>query len=246
MPNALFHCYTKHKDLRFMRVRKIICLIISKFGLRSRSGLLLLSTFLGISLLFTSSLNAQWTLLAPNLLGAQSSEMGAMTHKAGITWAGSHAVFMSLDSGISWTQRWTATLGKDNIDEIIFYDNKIGLVCTHMGSVYRTDDQGLSWRIIHNLGAYSAAFIGSSDNIIVATGSCATCATTEVTHDGGLTWKPQIQGDWVPQVKALLGGSAMAIAGTYLGGNTIIKTTDYGDSWQPLPESSIWIPIPSK
>lgn len=234
MRNALFHCYTKHKDLRFMRFYKIICLIISKIESRRRSGLLSLSIFLVISLVVSGSLRAQWIQLAPNLLGAQSTEMGAIAHKAGITWAGSHAVFMSLDSGISWTQRWTAPLGKDNIDDIIFYDTQIGLVCTHMGTVYRTDDQGLSWRIIHNLGAYSAAFIGSSDNIIVATGSCAACATTEVTHDGGLTWTPHIHGDWVPQVKALLGGSAMAIAGTYTGGNTIIRTNDYGDTWQPL------------
>jgi photosystem II stability/assembly factor-like uncharacterized protein len=182
--------------------------------------------------LWAAPAKTQWNIVAPNMLGKQDFGMGAITHKAGITWAGSYEVFMSPDSGITWTKRWTENLGKDNIQDINFYDNKIGLVCTHFGSVFRTDDQGISWREIHRApSAYSATFLGSPDNIIVVTG---VGGTIEVTRDGGLTWVSQLQGNFLPQIRPLLGGSAMALSGSKVPGLNIIKTTDYGTTWQPM------------
>ncbi|MFI5264927.1 MAG: hypothetical protein ACHQM6_10470, partial [Candidatus Kapaibacterium sp.] len=43
--------------------------------------------FLTVSI--SPPLQAQWSLIAPNLLGIQEIETGAITHKSGITWAGS-------------------------------------------------------------------------------------------------------------------------------------------------------------
>jgi photosystem II stability/assembly factor-like uncharacterized protein len=183
-------------------------------------------------------LHAQWSLLAPNLLGPQNTEMGAITHKSGLCWAGSlNQVFMSPDSGISWTKRTPAIGATDYVNNITFYDNKTGLVSTNDGNIFRTDDQGLTWKEIHksrisyNNGALSTAFLGTTDNIIVAGGNGG--GSIEATHDGGLTWKLtwQTVGSSTPQVNPLLGGSALALAGTKATGLFVLKTTDYGDTW---------------
>ncbi|MEP7235762.1 MAG: hypothetical protein ABI778_10750, partial [Ignavibacteriota bacterium] len=188
-------------------------------------------------LLFASgSLAAQWTLIAPNLLGTQQIETGVITHKSGITWAGSiRSVFMSPDSGRTWINRSPPILGRDNLDAITFFDNNIGVVCTNLGSIFRTDDRGLSWREIHKAQyAYSAAFLGSTDNIMIASGPGG---TIDITRDGGVTWQPSYYpGGGVPEVCPLLGGSAMALAGLTPGGPYhIIRTADYGATWQTMP-----------
>ena len=120
--------------------------------------------------------------------------MGAITHKSGICWAGSlNQVYMSPDSGITWTRHSPPIAATDYVNDIEFYDNKTGLVCTHNGDVFRTDDQGLSWREIHvshttfSNGAFSTAFLGTTDNIIVAGGNGG--GFIEASHDGGMTWK---------------------------------------------------------
>jgi len=220
--------------------RKISTISRPKKNCRSPIGICII-----LSLFFALPLQAQWAVVAPALLGPQQIETGAITHQSGITWAGSlRSVFMSLDSGLTWTNRSPNGLGKnDNIDDIIFFDKKTGVVCTNSGSVYRTDDQGLNWREIHNANGgsgftFSAAFLNTTDNIIVVSGPGGVSgAVIDVTRDGGMTWKTQRKaaGTSVPQVKALFGGSAVALLGTLGTGLNLIKTTDYGTTWQPMP-----------
>ncbi|MFI5264267.1 MAG: WD40/YVTN/BNR-like repeat-containing protein, partial [Candidatus Kapaibacterium sp.] len=193
--------------------------------------------FLFLLVLNSLALHAQsWVKVAPNLLGTQEIETGAITHKSGITWAGSlRSVFMSPDSGITWIDRSPPILGKDNLDDITFYDNKIGLVCTNHGIVFRTDDQGMSWREIHRSQyAYSVAFLSSPDNIIVTSGPGG---TIDVSRDGGVSWQlPYSPGGGAPEVRPLLGGGAMLLAGTLPGGSYhILRTNDYGMTWQQMP-----------
>ncbi len=190
-------------------------------------GLLLLSIIIS-----SQDIQGQWQMTAPSLLGKQDIVMSSIVHKAGLTWAGTKALFMSPDSGISWMNRWNITMGKDLIVDITFYDNNIGLVCTLNGFLYRTDDQGINWRQLQGFsGANTAAFLGSSNDIIITSDA----KTVSISRDGGNTWISKVLDDYVEQVKPLLGGSAMVFAGNYATKQgSIYKTTDYGVTWQQL------------
>ncbi len=185
----------------------------------------------------TVSARAQWTIVAPNLLGTQSYQMSSITHQSGIVWAGTKEVFMSSDFGNSWTKRSPTIKANDVVRHINFFDAMIGIVGTDKGEVYLTRDQGMTWSMIRlvSSAAYSA-FLGSPDNIIIAG---HTSGEMTVTRDGGATWVNTVVGTYTPDVKALLGSSALALKGVKPAvGNSelhLMKTTDYGSSWVELP-----------
>ncbi|MDP4230492.1 MAG: T9SS type A sorting domain-containing protein [Bacteroidota bacterium] len=229
MPNALFHSYTNRKDVLFQKNTHF-----RSSNTARPKGLYLFALFLFLfaSLCCLTDVQAQWQLLAPSLLGPQNIDRSVIVHKAGLTWAGTKEVFMSPDSGMTWSKRWSAPLGNDAIADITFYDNNIGLVCTHDGKLYRTDDQGLSWTQLQGFaGATTAAFLGSPADIIVTSGT----ATVAVSRDGGLTWKSTVLDSYVEQVRPLLGGSAMVFAANYTSlQGSIYRTNDYGVTWQKM------------
>ncbi len=179
---------------------------------------------------------AQWNVVAPNLLGKQDFGMGAIIHKSGIVWAGSHDVWMSPDSGTTWSKRSPVLYVNDYIDDINFFDVMIGIVCTHNGSIYRTLDQGLSWTEIHRSpSALSATFLSTPDHILIATGAGG---VIDATQDGGLTWTAVPLANLVQCVRPLIGGGAYALAGNAarnIGSLSLFKTTDYGKTWIPQP-----------
>lgn len=232
MPNALFHYYTKLKDLRFHQQYEYL-LMIGDIKVIIRKQRLVLSLSFCAAIFSSEPLQAQWQMLVPNLLGPQAIDMSAMVHKGGLTWAGTTALFMSPDSGVTWSKRWNVPMGKDVIVDVAFYDNNIGLVCTLNGFLFRTDDQGLNWRQLNGFpGANTAAFLGSPSDIIITSGS----TTVNISRDGGITWQSKVLDTYVQQVRALLGGSAMVFASNYTSlQGSIYKTTDYGVSWQTLP-----------
>ena len=201
-------------------------------GMRGRIQRHAMRLIFFLVILYSENLYAQWQMVAPALLGKQDIVMSSMVHKAGLTWAGTKSLFMSPDSGITWMNRWNITMGKDLIVDIAFYDNNIGLVCTLDGFLYRTDDQGINWRQLQGFsGANTAAFLGSSNDIIITSDA----TTVSISRDGGITWISKVLDAYVEQIKPLLGGSALVFAGNYISkqGN-IYKTTDYGTTWQPL------------
>ena len=66
---------------------------------------LLISVFACI--LFLNTANAQWVNVAPNLLGNIPSTccaFGSLAYKDGITWVGRTGMWMSVDSGKTWTK----------------------------------------------------------------------------------------------------------------------------------------------
>jgi photosystem II stability/assembly factor-like uncharacterized protein len=195
--------------------------------------------YIFIALFLTPLLSyGQWVNVAPNLLGNQSFQMSCITHQSGIVWAGTKEVFMSSDFGNTWTKRSPTIRANDVVRYINFFDANIGVVGTDDGEVFMTRDQGVTWSLIKKVSSVGAiAFLGSPDNIIISTHA----ANGEMvsTRDGGATWLTQSLGSYTPDVKALLGSSAIALVGyTPTGGMSelhLTKTTDYGQTWTELP-----------
>lgn len=198
----------------------------------------ILPSIILLLLFCTISVRAQWTNVAPNLLGNQGFQMSSITHQSGIVWAGTKEVFMSSDFGNTWTKRTPPVKANDVVRYINFFDAMVGVVGTDDGEVYLTRDQGVTWSFIRQVSSVGAiAFLGSPDNIII---SCHAANGEMVsTRDGGATWLVQSLGTYTPDVKALLGSSAVALVGYKPAvGNSelhLMKTIDYGVTWTALP-----------
>lgn len=116
--------------------------------------------------LMTSSASSQWFNIADRLLGDFLSSccgFGHVTFKDGRLWAGRSSLFVSNDTGKTWT---FVNGFNGTICQIDFIDKSTGLVAT-VGGVYQTFDGGLTWKIILNRrDCYSAQYCGSKNNII--------------------------------------------------------------------------------
>jgi photosystem II stability/assembly factor-like uncharacterized protein len=103
----------------------------------SRSSMLVFAV-----LLLAASASAQWTNVAPGLLGNDPS-YGAMQYRDGVVWAGFADLWSSVDLGVTW-KKVASFPPADTITDIAFYDNLTGLVST-LHSVLLTKDGGASW-----------------------------------------------------------------------------------------------------
>lgn len=182
--------------------------------------------------LFAVSMNtaqAQWTAVAPNLLGPLSIQSGVLTTKSGLVWAANTKLYMSKDFGTTWSLRSPTLYTNDNISDVCFYDNMLGLVGTRQGYVYITRDQGVTWsQLYHPQGASGVCFLGSPNSILITEAA----GSVEISTDQGSSWKSLQFGVYTPYAVPLLGGGALVLAGSNTKGLTINSTTDYGATWQ--------------
>jgi photosystem II stability/assembly factor-like uncharacterized protein len=164
--------------------------------------------------------------------------MGCISYSSGVLWAGIKDVYMSSDFGSSWQKRSPSLAPGDNVIHITFYDSQTGLVCSYSGSVFITKDQGMTWRELRRVSRpTSAAFLGSVDNILIS--SLSSPSEIQSTRDGGVTWIKATPGTYIPDIKPLIGSSAVALVGyTPLSGTAeihLMKTNDYGVTWTEMP-----------
>ena len=88
---------------------------------------LLISFCVGI--LFLNTATAQWSNVAPNLLGPIPTEkqgFGNIAYKDGLVWVGRTELWMSPDTGKTWTKMHNSFGG--TITQIQFFDKNTGLV----------------------------------------------------------------------------------------------------------------------
>ncbi len=131
---------------------------------------------------------AQWTKVAPNLVGPESQRIGAICVSHGVLWAGATALFSSTDTGKTWNQ--SSTFPVEEISDIAFYDSLTGLVGTYSGGAFLTQDGGQTWNIVIQPS-------GQPDCRVAFNGSASvmhdlnTDGTLSTSTDRGSTWKTQ-------------------------------------------------------
>ncbi len=209
-----------------------------------------ISFFLTLLFLASAPLSAQWKLVAPNIIASIARPYnggGVIINHNGILWAGYHNVWMSRDTGKSWSLRTPFNnFNNSCIKDISFFDDNIGLATTQNGEVYITQDQGLSWKqhVPPNPFRYrpsieSGCFIGTANNII----ACSYAGDRYVSGDGGTTWGITLADSLANQVRAGSGGTAYLTGGFDRGipiGAHLYETNDFGATWFMHPGVFDW------
>lgn len=181
-----------------------------------------------------SKLCAQWTEVAPGLLGPIIGGSSAVAHKDGVIWAGHKSIHKSTDEGVTWSRVNTPFPNNDWVRHLDFWDAKTGLLSSELGNLYITHDQGATWKLLKTFTwNWGARFVNSPSRIIVPQ---ATVGDVAVSSDQGLTWTTVTLGAFVPFVDIGSGGNVYALVGK---DNTWIahlqRSTDYGYTWTTMP-----------
>lgn len=181
-------------------------------------------------LLWSSSLVAQWEIVAPELTGPAISfygVFGCMEYKDGVLWAGSISIHKSLDTGKTWVPA-SDTLGE--VRSLRFFDKNIGVACIGASGVYKTTDQGESWEWILDIGYSNAVCFGRTPDDIMVTfhdgGGVA------ITHNGGRTWTMKPLPGFTTDAISAKGGRTMVIVGGTQA--TIYMSNDFGGSFTDM------------
>ncbi|HET9135034.1 MAG TPA: hypothetical protein VFO76_00240, partial [Candidatus Kapabacteria bacterium] len=155
---------------------------------RSVSILLILAAMLS-----HTPAQSQWQNIAPNLLGnlykfvnsSGTSPGGAMCFKAGKLWVGKNELWMSPDSGRSWSKR-TPPLTNTVILDIDFFDELDGVLTTFSDFAYHTTDGGMNWtKIGTQQFITTCCYLDDANSFLLGTAF----AGSFITRDDGLTFQ---------------------------------------------------------
>jgi len=202
--------------------------------------------FFALLLFAAANIHAQWKLAAPNVITSifrPNNGGGILTNHNGILWAGFRDIWMSADTGKTWSLR-TPFDGIDNnaVKDISFFDDNTGLAATQNGEIYITQDQGLSWtqHIPNNPFRFrpsieSACFVGTPNNII----ACSFSGDRYVSNDGGNSWQITLADSIASKVIPGSGGTAYITGGLFTGA-WLYETNDFGATWIQHPAQFHW------
>ena len=151
------------------------------------------------------------------------------------TWilAGDGGTFLrSTNGGATWVLSQPETSASD-IYETTFTSEDIGFLCTTNGSIMKTTDGGITWDYL-NSGTTAALWytdFHNSDTGLVVGASSNILRTT----DGGTTWTPfNLSTSTVLYKVHYLDASTVYIGTASATLGRLLKTTDYGQSWNSV------------
>ena len=178
------------------------------------------------SLIFASSVNAQWT----RTNGPEGVAVRSLANINGAIYAGTevNGVYASTDDGLTWVAR-NSGIETYGISSIISYQGYI-FVGTFGAGVYRSSDGGQTWLPPSNGGNLFVESIAADGPYIFA---CTISDGVQRSSDNGATWTEKLGG--------YFGFFAMCISGTKVfvsASNYTFVTTDYGETWSDVPQLS--------
>jgi len=191
-------------------------------------------------------LSAQWKLTASNVIlpiFRPNYSGGVIANHNGILWAGYHDIWMSADTGKTWSLRTPFnTFNNSAINDFAFFDDNILLATTQHGEVYITKNQGLSWKAYGPFpptpfgpSIESACFSVSSNTII----ACSDVGDRYISNDGGATWVVTIADSLAHKVQSGSGGNVY-LTGGFSTGAWLYETNDLSANWNQEPGIFKW------
>ncbi len=154
-------------------------------------------------------------------------------------------IVKTTNSGFSWTTTLSGNFyyfGRPFAYEPLLDDDIIYTMASN--TIYRSTDFGSTWDSIGNSGAFGSANNGWEDALVRADSSNILYVADNGTgiwksRDAGVTWRRTYAA--VGEVPALAINSqnpAVAFATRWGGGGGVVRTTDFGETWQSLPAFS--------
>ncbi len=183
------------------------------------SVLIILVMLTSLTLALPIRSEAQWKMVAPNLVPAGSN--GAMSYRDGRLWLAKGSVFRSDDLGITWAKVGNIVTAND----IQFIDASNGIAACINGT-YITRNGGTTWKLASVGAALSACFIGSPMVAAIAYSSGVIALST----DAGASWKNVVQSPASFYITTSRDGSVLYFGGDQ-GGGFLHRSTDMGATW---------------
>jgi photosystem II stability/assembly factor-like uncharacterized protein len=146
-----------------------------------------------VLVVYASTAQSQWQNIAPNLLGnlykfvnsSGTSPGGAMCFKAGKLWVGKNELWMTPDSGRSWTKR-TPPITNTVILDVDFFDELNGVLTTFSDFAYHTTDGGMNWtKIGTQQFITTCCYLDDANSFLLGTAFTGSF----ITRDNGLTFQ---------------------------------------------------------
>ncbi|HWF44343.1 MAG TPA: T9SS type A sorting domain-containing protein [Candidatus Kapabacteria bacterium] len=171
---------------------------------------------------------AQWTSIAPNLIGrGPYGNLGSMCASHDVAWAGMYELYNSTDRGLTWHSVATPKPLGSEINQIVFYDADTGFFVCDAG-LFMTYDQGKSWRTFFpGEFIFAGAFSGSSRAFVAGS---STTHQAYFTQDGGATWNKRATNLSFKDFYSISPGNIIAFTES-AANSYVAATTDYGASW---------------
>lgn len=143
----------------------------------------------------------------------------------------STSIYRTVNGSITWTSV-TPTGVAGTLNDIHFINSNTGFVCGNTGSLFRTDDKGLTWtKITLSVAAHMTRISNWGDTIMIAAANYWYVST-----DAGQTWVSRYyQSLSLTDIRMI--SSGIAIATTTFG--NIYKTNNLGVSWHDLASPSV-------
>ena len=165
----------------------------------------------------------QWRIVAPNLIPITSAS-GAICFHDGIVWIAASSLFMSSDSGITWSSKRLPLTSYGSLD--IEFQSATEGVLSDGDATWTTGDAGASWQQLTQDGSSSACFLNNVNDIVIADMS----GSLGVTMDGGNTWS-SMPSQQIPFCVRYKSGTVYLFGG--IGPEGFIYTSgDFGLTWK--------------
>ena len=142
------------------------------------------------------------------------------------------SVYQTSDGGLTWLQTPDLpTAAKPT--GVAFPSTDTGIVTSSTGAIYRTDDAGASWSLAHQAphGLRSVDMLGPLVGYAAGEGG-----TVLQTFDGGKTWIDK-GGDSPLTLTSIRCADLLVCLATTDNGNRLLRTTDGGFSFDPIPST---------
>ena len=190
----------------------------------------------------SSNKGKSWNKIAPTGLEPNNWLKAVHFISSSVGWMGDSKanIFKTTDGGTTWQKQRTAVDG-ENLSDIVFINPNKGFGIGVNGLFIETLDGGVNWSV-RNIGSGASFlkifFVNSTTGWI-----CGQNGLLLKTMDSGATWQPQSTSttNQLSSVFFIDSSIGWAVVNALAGAQTIIKTTDGGNTWSTIATTPTYV-----